>query len=260
MTAVLLQSKPAPIGDNNPPSVIEFAGQSIHAISEWMKENPVIETEDQARDAKPLIDRAKAALDEMEDERDGKVRPLNEQVAEINAKYKALHNADPKKPGVYDKIFGELKARFAAFLRAEETKRQAAAEAARKAAEEAERIAREAEAREAEALQSAAQGELGVDVAVVTDEADEAFADYQRQSRFAARAERDSKVKIGGGFGQAVSLRTKETLHLDSYNKAITAIGPHEKIKEAILSAAREYRKQHGRLPDGVRAETERVV
>lgn len=259
MHAVAQAGKPA-IGHNNPPSSIDAAGAAIHAVSQWMEENPVIETEEQARACKPLLDRAKAALDEMEAERDSKVRPLNEQVKKINDQYKALHNTDSKRPALYDKILNELKARLAAFMRREEEKRQAEAARLRAEAEEKERAAREAEAKEREALENAAAGELGVNVAVATDEADAAFGDFQRASRFADRAERDSKVRIGGGFGSAASLRTVETLHLDDALAAIKAIGVTDKIRDAILSSARDYRKLHGELPAGVRAETERKL
>jgi hypothetical protein len=247
-------------GHNLPPGPIDHALSVIEDINAWLADHPIVETEEHAREAKPYLDRAKAALDEMEDERDGKVRPLNEKVAEINTTYKSLHNTDSKKPGRYDRVVIELKARVGAFMAREEEKRRIAAEAARKAQEELERIAREAEAKEQEALQNAAAGELDIDVAGVTAAADEAFQDFERQSRFAARAERDTKVKIGGGFGNSASLRTVETLHLESYGKAIKAIGPHHKIEEAILSAARDYRKMHGALPEGVSATTERKL
>lgn len=250
----------ARIGGNNPPSPIDHAGTVIEEINSWLGDNPVIESEEQARSAKPLLDRAKAALEEIEKDRDGKVRPLNEQVKAINDEYKAIHNTDPKKPGRFDRIVIELKARVAAFMLKEEQRRQRAAEEARRIAEEAERIAREKEQAEREALKNAAAGELDVNVAAVTTEADEAFSSFERQSRFADRAERDSKVKIGGGFGRTATLRTVETLHLDSYGKAIKAIGPHPKIEEAILAVAREYRKEHGALPEGVRATTERKL
>jgi hypothetical protein len=229
-------------------------------MSEWMKANPVIETSEQAGEAKLLCDRAKAALDEIEAERDKLVRPLNEKVDAINRDYKTLHNTDKKKPGTYDRVFIELKARVSAFLIAEEEKRRKEAEAAAAKAAEAERLAREAEAKEREAIENAKAGEVDVDVVAATTEADESFAEFEKASRFAARAERDAKVKLGGGFGKAASLRTVETLHLDSYGKALKAIGPHPKIEEAILSAAREYRKQHGALPEGVSATTERVL
>lgn len=248
------------VGHNNPPGPIELAETVASEINAWLGDHPVIETEEQARAAKPLLDRAKAACDEIEAERDGKVRPLNERVASINAQYKGVHNTDQKKPGKFDRIILELKARIAAYLRAEEDRRQQEAEEARRKAEEAELIAREAEQREREALANAQAGELDVDVAAVISQADTAFAEYEQQSRFAARAERDSKAKIGGGFRRTAALRTVETLHLDSYGKALKAIGPHPKIEEAILSVAREYRKTHGALPDGVRATTERAL
>jgi hypothetical protein len=224
-----------------------------------MADHPTIETEGDARAAKPLLDRAKLSLDEVEAERDSKVRPLNEQVSAINGKYKALHNTDAKKPGLFDKIVVELKARVAEFMIREEQRRQAEAEAARRAQEEAERIAREAEAKELEALTNAKAGEV-VDVAEVTMQADAAFEEFERQSRFAARAERDTKVKIGGGFGKIASLREVETLHLDSYSLALKAIGPNDKVRDAILSAARDFRKLHGELPAGVRATYERKL
>lgn len=247
----------AVVGSNNPPGPIEHAQSVVDDINAWLADHPVIESEDQAREAKPYLDRAKAAFEEVESERDGKVRPLNEKVKATNETYKALHNTDPKKPGRFDKIVIELKARVAAFMLREEEKRRVAAEKARLAQEEAERIAREAEAKEAEALENAKAGEV-VDVAEVTKHADEAFSEFERQSRFAARAERDTKVKIGGGFGRSASLRNVETLHLESYSKALKAIGPHDKIRDAILSVAREYRKEHGALPDGVTATYER--
>lgn len=248
------------VGHNQPPSAIDLALTTIDAMSEWMKANPVIETGEQASEAKLLCDRAKAALDEIESERDKLVRPLNEQVDAINRDYKTLHNTDKKKPGTYDRVFIELKARVSAFLIAEEEKRRKEAEAAAAKAAEAERLAREAEAKEREAIENAKAGEVDVDVVAVTADADASFAEFEKASRFAARAERDAKVKLGGGFGKAASLRTVETLHLDSYGKALKAIGPHPKIEEAILSAAREYRKQHGALPEGVSATLERTL
>ena len=247
------------VGHNHPPGPIDHAQSVVDDINAWLADHPTIETEDDARAAKPYLDRAKASFEEIESERDGLVRPLNEQVAQINGKYKALHNTDPKKPGLFDKIVGELKSRVAAFMVREEQRRQREAEIARQAQEEAERLAREAEAREIEALENAKAGEV-VDVAEVTKEADTAFQEFERQSRFAARAEKDTKVKIGGGFGRTASLRDVETLHLDSYAKAIKAIGPNDKIRDAILSAARDYRKLHERLPDGVSATTERKL
>jgi len=247
------------IGSNHPPGPIDYAQSVVDDINVFLSDHPTIQTENDAREAKPHLDRAKAAFEDVEKERDGLVRPLNERVSDINAKYKGVHNTDPKKPGAFDRIVIELKARVAAFMIKEEQRRQREAEIARLAQEEAERIAREAEAKEAEALENAKLGEI-VDVAEVTKQADEAFEEFERQSRFAARAEKDTKVKIGGGFDRTASLRTVETLHLDSYGLALKAIGPNDKIRDAILSAARDHRKLHGELPAGVRATHERKL
>lgn len=249
----------AALKSNNPPGPIDYAQSVIDDINSFLSEHPTIENEAHARDAKPFLDRAKAALEDIERERDGLVRPLNEKVSTINGQYKGLHNTDPKKPGTFDKIVIELKARVGAFLIREERKREIAAEEARRIQEEAELIAREAEAKEAEALENAKLGEI-VDVAAVTQQADEAFSEFERQSRFAARAEKDTKVRLGGGFGRTAALREVETLHLENYGRAIKAIGPNDKIREAVLSAAREYRKVNGHLPDGVTATTERKL
>jgi hypothetical protein len=250
----------AGLGHNNGPDIIDFSHETMAALSAWMAEHPAISNEDDAREAKKLLDRAKSCAGDIEAERDKLVRPLNEQISEINVRYKAVHNTDSKKPGILDKVVGELKARLGVFIRGEEDRRAAEAEAKRIAAEEAERLAREAEAREREAIENAKAGELGVDVTQVVVEADSRFAEFKKADREAARAERDAHVKIGGGWGRSVSLRTKETLVLENYNKAITAIGPHPKIEEAILSAAREYRKTHDKLPAGVTAVVERQV
>lgn len=248
------------IGGNNPPSALEFAPDTMQALSDWMKEHPVIQHDEDAREAKKLLDRAKACAGDIEDERDGLVRPLNTEISEINGRYKSVHNTDSKKPGALDKVVNELKGRLSNFIRAEEQRRAIEAEEKRRAAEEAERIARAAEAKEREAIENAKAGELGVDVTQVVVEADSRFSAYKKADREAARAERDTHVKIGGGWGKSASLRTVETLILEDAMKAIVEIGVTEKIKDAILSAARDYRKLHNRLPTGVSSVTERQL
>lgn len=248
----------AKIGHNNPPETIEAAQDTMRALSDWMAEHPVIAVEDDAREAKKLLDRAKGCAGEIENDRDRQVRPLNEQIAVINAKFKAVHNTDAKKPGTLDRVVLELKARLSVFIKAEEARRFAEAERLRLEAVEAERAAREAEEREREAVANAKAGELGVDVTQVVIEADSRFAEFQKADRDAARAGRNERVKIGGGWGNAVSLRAKETLILDDAIAAIQVLGVNEKITDAILSAARDYRKVEGSLPAGVSSVTDR--
>jgi len=252
----------ARIGHNNPPepTVLERGQECVEALGQFLDGVPVITDGPHLVEAKRLVDRARGAAAEIEAERTKLVAPLNEKLANINSEYKALHNADTKKPGLLDKVLSELKERLTAYGKAEEAKRAEAAEAARLAAEQAETVAREAEAAEMQAKQDAVVGCLDTGVAVKTAKADAAFEDFKKLSRFAARAEKQTTFRIGvQGTGKALPMRTEKTLVLESYGKALKAIGrPNEKIETAILSAARDYRKEHGMLPDGVTEHTER--
>lgn len=250
----------AGIGHNQPPepTIIERAGEAKQALSVFLDAVPVITEGTHLVEAKRLVEHARGAAAEMEAERDGLVRPLNEQVSAINAQYKAIHNVDSKKPGTLDKVLNELKNRLTTYAVEEEAKRARAAEAARVEAEKAEATAREAERIEQEAKMEAAVGVIDTGVAAKIEEADQAFSEFERASRFADRAERDVTFRIGDGRGKSLGMRTEKTLILESYSKAIKAIGKNEKIETAILSAARDYRKEHGKLPDGVTEVSER--
>jgi hypothetical protein len=245
---------------NNPPSSIEFAQEAMRDLSEFLENMPVIETAEQASQAGMFIERMRKTLAEVEDDRDRQVRPLNDAVAQINGKYHAIHNENGRKPGTADKLLAELRRRLTAYAQAEEDKRLAALAAAAAAAAEAERLARDAEAREREAIENAKLGECA-DVGSATIEADVAFALFERASRAAAVAEKDVQVRIASSLGgRALTMRTTETLVIESVNKAIIAMGATEKIKQAILSSARDYRKQHGTLPPGIRADETRAI
>lgn len=248
------------IGHNQPPGVIDAARDTMEALADWMKEHPVIANEDDAREAKKLLDRAKGSAGEIEHERVRLTKPLNDQIEAINAKHKGVHNTDKKKPGVLDLVMIELKDRLTEFIKAEEDRRAAEAEQRRLEAEEAARIAAAADAAKQEAIENAKAGELGVDVTQVVIDAKAKADAFGKADRALARADRDAHVKIGGGWGKSVSLRTAETLVLVSYGRAIKAIGPNETIRDAILTAAREYRRQNGQLPDGVEAEHTRKL
>ncbi len=187
------------------------------------------------------------ALKSVEEERDSKVRPLNEQVTAINAEYHRWFSTNDKKPGLWGTLLKELKVRLTAFARAEEQKRREAAEAARKAAEEAERKSqgRAPEDREREAAAEAAQGVCDVDIAAATEQADQAFRDFQRADRQAQRAQRDTHVRIGGGLGKVSTLRNVEVLSITDIHAAIEDVGVTDAIRDAVLSAARAYRREN---------------
>jgi hypothetical protein len=248
------------VGHNNPPGPLDYAKIAIDDLAKFLTDTPAIETAEQASAAGAFVERMRKTLADVEDDRDRKVRPLNEQVSTINAEYKSVHNTDSKKPGTADKILAELKQRLALYMEAEERRRQEDADRIRKVAEEAEQRAREAERLEAEAKAGASVGEF-VDVAAAIATADQTFSEFERANREAERAERDAQVRIGSAMGgRSLAMRTAETLVLVSYNQAIKAIGPNEKIRDAILSAARDFRKLHGALPDGVTVELTRKL
>lgn len=237
----------------NYPGAVEASKDTFHYLNQFLAGHPVIEDEETAREAAKMLKRGKASIDEMEAERDKKVRPLNEQVSIINATYKTAK-------GPLTRLVDELRTRITAYANAEEARRAEEAEKLRQQAEAAEQSAIEAIRVENEALDNAANGELGVDVGGVISAADQKIADAKKAARTAALAERETQVRLGTGFGKATTLRTKETLLLVDADKALKAIGVTEKIREAILSDARAYRKLHGKLPEGVLSELEKTI
>lgn len=239
--------------DNRPPNAIERSSDTLASVNAYLSAHPVVQTEAEAKEGARLIKQSKAAEADMESERDGRVRPLNETVAAINSEYRA-----PK--AVLVKVKTELTRRVEDFARAEERRRAAEAAEQRKRAEEAERLAREAEAKERQAREEAEVGVIGVDVLGATVEADASFRDFEKASRDASRAAKDVSVKLGTGMGRALSMRTKETLLVTDAAAAMKAIGLTPKIKEALLAGARDYRREWDALPPGITSKTERSL
>lgn len=247
----------AVIGDNLPPpnpdapTLIDRARAFYLILSGFLKETPVVQSHDEARRAANYIEQSRATLGELEDARKARVNPLNEEVKAINDEYRAPRES-------LQALMDEVKRRATAFAQAEEDRRAAAAIDAARVAAQAAQAAHAAEAIEANAKASADVGECGVNIAAVITQADRAFAAFKRADRTAARAAREVPVRLAGGMGRAVSMRARETLHLADASAAILAIGTTEKIAEAILSSARDYRRLHGVLPAGVTASSER--
>lgn len=245
-------SMPA-LGHNHPPSPIEYARDATHDLGRFLKDNPVIQTGEQATEGTLFVERCRKTLQDLEDARKTETGPLNDQVKSINERYRTFREP-------LASITDELRRRLTDFAAREEARRIREAEEKRRAAELAEMEARVAEQREKDAKENATFGEV-VDVAERVIEADQAFSAFEKAQRAAAVAERDTHVRLPSQLGgRALSMRTKETLVLEHYGRALKAIGKNEKIEAAILSAARDYRKLHGSLPDGVTATQERSI
>lgn len=246
-------SMPATIGHNQPPSPIDMAREALADLNLFLTNTPVVETVEQAKSGALFVERTRKSLQDMEDARKAETAPLNEAAKAINERYRTAMSPIAG-------LLNELRTRLTDFACKEEARRIRAAEEARLRAEALEMDARRAEEAEREAKTNATFGEI-VDVAEKVVEADQAFSRFQKADRAAAVAERDSVVRLPSQLGgKALSLRVKETLIVDNALKAISEIGSHPKINEAIASAAREYRRQYGRLPSGVRAETTREI
>jgi hypothetical protein len=238
------------IGHNNPPGMVDTVGETVRGLSDWLSEHPVI-TEESAREAKTWIDRSVLGLQDLDAERTGLVRPLNDQVKAINGRYRA-----PRE--LLEAVTDELRSRLDKFILAEEAKRRAVAAEAARLAQLAEAAARAAELAEQEALAEADSGVLGVDTAGAIDGANKAFADYERAARQAQLAKREEKVKVGGGFRRATSARDTEILTIEDAPTLLIVVGVTEDIEAAFLKAARAYKRLHGKWPRGITVTIER--
>lgn len=249
-----LENPRAVIGGNLPPTPIDDARPAYSLIAAFLKDTPVVETEEAAIKANEKLAIGRATLKTLEGAQSSEADPLYSQWKAARAKYQvAIDNMK--------KVVDEVASRLTRFMRAEEERRQREADELRRVAEEAERAAREAERLEAEARENASMGEVGVDVAAAIEQANDAFAAFKKTDREASIAEKDSTVKFRSRFApKATSLRDKEVLIVDDAAKAIATMGLTEGIKDAILTSARAYRKLNETLPDGVRATTDRSI
>ncbi len=230
---------------------IDRAREAYPLLSNFLKEAPVIERDDDAKRAANLIEQGRRTLGEMEDERKALVGPLNQEVKTINETYRVPREST-------ERIVDEIKARLKVYADDEEEKRLQAAAAAHAAAVEAEQTARAAEQLETDAKAEAAEGVLDVNVAAAIVHADKSFATFEKTARAAVRAERAIPVRLAGGFNRAVSMRKTETLVVTDFQAALADIGVTEDMKEVMLTAARAFRKLHKRLPAGIEATTDR--
>jgi hypothetical protein len=251
---MLAENPRAVMGGNKPPSPIDGARPVWESVNQFLKDTPVVTDKRAALAANEILTTAKTSLASLQDAERAEAEPLYSAWKAAKAKYK------PAIEGM-DRIIGEVKGRLSAYMLAEQAKRDEEARMARQAALEAERIAREAEAAEIAARDDAAFGEIGIDLGSAIATADTAFAEFKKADRQASVAEKDATVRLRSRFqSRATTLRTVETLVLDDAGIALAAIGVTDKIREAILSGAREYRKLNGGLPDGVSSNQEKTL
>jgi hypothetical protein len=227
-------------------------------LNDWRSETPVIQTREQAIEGARMSTLAGKCLADIDDGRKALVRPLNDQVGAINLEHREA--VAPLKA-----ILAELDKRVTAFAKAEEAARKAEAAEKRRLAQEASHRAGEAGLARREAVENASQGEAGVDIIAAVQDEFATHAAAERAWREAARAERDTSVRLPTGFGNARSLRGQEVLIIVNPTDAIIDIlhmsnGVPDDLYEAIRKSAKAFRALYGRLPAGVESTTERKI
>ncbi len=240
-------------GHNQPPSQIELIDGVVAELSQFLSETPVIRLHEEAKRAAELIKRGGIAAKELDEERTLHVGPLNARVKEINAAYKRV--ALP-----LERFIDLIKGRLTDRARAEEARRKADAAAKLEFLREVEAAALKAAEDEREAIENAAQGEIGGAVVQAITDAAVAQEDAARAARALAIAEKDVPERISTGYGRAIHMRNVETLAVDNPIAAVMTMWPDVKIGDAIRSAAKDWRKAHGELPPGVSSILERKI
>jgi hypothetical protein len=236
---------------NNPPpdAAISSARIMWTDLSKWLETTPVIVDDKAAAEAKTFLDRAKATLADLNQAKEIESKPLFEAHRAAVAKYKKPYD-------LIDALRTQLGSRIKAWLDKLEAERLAALAKARAERDEAERIAREKEAAEKEAIENAAVGEC-TDVAGATAQADAAFDAFKKADRAETRADKAaSNVRLGGGFSRSVSVRKVAVPLIDDLEAAIKvlqAVGLTDKVREALISSARDWKKLKGDWPAGIR-------
>ena len=240
---------------DNGPSRLDYATEAMEELRSYLKATPVITSQDEAKLGAAVNERTLIALNEARAERETKTRPFRDR---LNAIFEAY--ALVKDKGTLETARNELRKRLTKYASDIEAARIAEVERLRKEAEEAERIARQAEEAEREAIDDADQG-VESDVGGAIEQADQAFSDFRRIDKAAAIAARNVPLRFGSVTGgRSRGMRTTEVLVIDDVAKALRIMGMTDKIRDAILSSARDYRREFDELPAGITATFERSI
>lgn len=241
--------------DNNPPDRLGYATEAMEELRAFLKTHPVIQSEVEAKAGSACNERTLVALNEARAERETKTRPFRDRLNAIFDAYALV-----KDKGTLETARAELRKRLTKYANDIEAKRIAEVERLRQEAEDAERKAREAEAAELEAIDDAEQG-VESDVGGAIEQADQAFNDYRRADKQAAIAAKNVPVRFSSVVGgRSMGMRTTEVLTIEDAAKAIKILGLTDKIRDAILSSARDYRREFEELPAGIVATFERSL
>lgn len=254
-------SEVATIGHNKPPSVVESAKDALKELSAWLTEHPVILSAEKAKEAGDWIERTRLSLQEARAARDAETSPLNAALKRIREAYNCVREkSGSNRGGALQVAYDELRRRVTAYADAVEAARMAEAARLRAEAQAKEETARQAEMFEQDAIAAVEVGECA-DVGTAIQDADKAFADYGKADRVAARAERAVPLHIASMMGgKALAMRTVRVLVVNDAVAAVKAMPNNDRIRLAIVQAAKEFEDHMGCLPDGVAESFERSI
>lgn len=246
--------------DNQPEAVaIAQARETGAQIGAFLQETPVIESLDQARAAATQIRLGNSALEQLEAERTStpdyvQWRAFDARIKTTNKLYKAVR--DP-----LTKLISEIDKRLFRYReREKERKRQEAADAQRRA-EELQRRAQQAAFARDEAINDAQVG-ISEDVGQLIVEADQLEKRAALSGQVADGLMRNADtVRVRDEFGgRAVADRNPDVPVVADLIGAITVLGPTVKILEAVISSARDFRREHGHWPAGINTVKQRSL
>lgn len=211
----------AVIGANNPPepTPYEKCAQEISDLYDEAKlwlDGKAVDSQELADGLANLLNMIREAEKRADAARTDEKRPLDEKIAEIQARYNTLIGNTKAVKGKTVLAAEACKKALAPWLEKQEAEKRAAAEKARQEAEEKARAAAEAHRKAQEATDLAA-----------AEEAEKLIADAKKAERIAGKAEK-SHATASGGIGKAVSLRTVPVVKLTDPSAAIKHYWPKD--------------------------------
>jgi hypothetical protein len=212
--------------------------------------HPEIKNDTDAGDAGLWIMTGRVAIRGLETARKEKIEPYQSAMNVINVAYKAIREP-------LENLVEQLKQRLNVFTTAEEARRKVDAQRMR---DRAAMATNEATAASRVAADIASRsGELSVADNAIIANADALIKNAAQAEERAKQAEHDATFRIPTTAG-TISMRNKPVLVVEDACAAINAMGLTDGIRKAICISAKEYRKENGRLPDGVTETTERSL
>lgn len=254
-------TEPAGMGHNRSPFELrkERVDELVVTVNQWLTSCAAITTESQADRAKDLKEMLRKALRVNDETRKSETDPLNEQIKEISARYKALAPYLEKSMAALDTLLAPWLDKLA--KEKAERERQAREEAQRREreAEEARRKAEEAKAVENTRIDPSAPVADVIGAEVAADEAEKKAEEARREAQRVAR----ERPQVRGEVSQRASgfRTTWKATAITDIDQAFAYYKESAKVRELLLSlASADARGGRRRIPGFKIEEQKRVA